>query len=134
MSDYTVPRYAASAWIAGDQLWLAFPALGPGDRGHSVPFKIDMALLRALTQGGETSYLGDRAKDMRGLCLAIESLAARSADSAIGTRGSPAKHDMRRAMESSEKFKEWLSAMGAEKAVSKAEKEEAEAFLRECGL
>ena len=42
MSDYPIPRYAASAWVTGETLWLSFPAIGVGEYGHSVPFKINL--------------------------------------------------------------------------------------------
>lgn len=33
---YPLPSYAISLWVAGDDLWLAFPGQGPEGKGHSV--------------------------------------------------------------------------------------------------
>lgn len=33
---YPIPSYAVNLWVAGDDLWLAFPGQGPEGRGHSI--------------------------------------------------------------------------------------------------
>ncbi len=39
--SYPLPAHAASIWIAGDTLFLAFPSTDPGVRGHTTQLKIN---------------------------------------------------------------------------------------------
>lgn len=115
MTHYPAPRYAASAWVAGDRLWLGFPPLDKGERGHSVHYSIDLPTLRA--------YAAED-KNLRGILLAIETLAARAQDATLATRGSPTQHSVTRAEENKAMYDEWLGAIKrASKKEPKAAKE-----------
>lgn len=39
--SYPLPAHAASIWIAGDILFIAFPSTSPGVRGHTVELRIN---------------------------------------------------------------------------------------------
>lgn len=107
---YPVPSYAVNLWIAGDNLMVAFPGQGPAQQGHTLKFPASPAGLKTLI-----SILNDRqhADDLR-----------------LANRGTPCQTNV----ESDEKYKAWLKAMGAGKAKDAAELAEAEALLAELGL
>lgn len=103
-----LPSHAASFWIAGDDLWIAFPGQGPNERGHSIRLPASVA----------------------GLQTAISILKTRSAPTKLGERGTPTQYDL----ETDEKFRKWLGAMNASKAATANERAQAKAELEELGL
>lgn len=112
MSDYPVPSYAAQIWVAGDQLWLAFPSLVNG-HGHSVPFPANEI----------------------GLSLALETLKERSKGAiSLGLRGSPTRHEIERRVREDSRYNTILREMSENKRASEAERAEASKFLEELGL
>src|SRR5438309_159855 len=54
---YPLPSYAISLWVAGDDLWLAFPGQGPEGKGHSVRLPVSKSGLKVAI-----NILRDRAK------------------------------------------------------------------------
>lgn len=71
---YPIPSHAASFWIAGDDLWIAFPGQGPEERGHSIRMPASAAGMAAAVQ-----IMRDRA--------AAQSLK-------IGNRGTPTQYEI----------------------------------------
>lgn len=122
MSDYPAPSYAATAWVTGNTLWLSFGPLAQGEKGHSVPYEIDLPALRALASK-------DRA--VRSVVLALETLATRHHHSSIGTKGSPVAYDIERALANDKKYIEWMRAI---KRLTPEEVAEGDKELRELGL
>lgn len=112
MSDYPIPSYAVSLWVAGDQLWLAFPPLD-GERGHSVPYP--------LTE--------------RGIALALETLKHRRLGArSLGEAGAPTRYQVERELYHDPRYNIILGAMAKAKADTAKEATEAGAFLEELGL
>jgi len=107
--SYPLPSYAVSLWIAGDDLWLAFPGQGPEGRGHSVRLPASVG----------------------GLQAAIKILRARETaeDLRIAQRGTPTQYDL-------ERIAEYM--LKSDHAAKQAERREAKAAaaaeLAELGL
>lgn len=55
--SYPLPAHAASFWIAGPDLWIAFPGQGPEGKGHSIRLPASVAGLATAIQ-----ILKDRAQ------------------------------------------------------------------------
>jgi len=107
---YPLPSYAASIWIAGDDLMIAFPGQGPESKGHTIKLP-----------SSET-----------GLKTALKIMRARShaEDLRLANKGTPSQWEAEQDM----KYASWLKAMKKTKAADAEEKAEAEAFLAELGL
>lgn len=107
---YPIPHYAVSLWVAGDDLWLAFPGQGPEGQGHSVR-------LPASAGGFATavSILRERAQ---------------ARDLKLGNAGTPTQYEL----EHDRKYGAILKAMGEAKQTSAAEREAARKELEELGL
>jgi len=63
---YPIPSYACNLWVAGDDLWIAFPGQGPEGRGHSIKLpasatglKVAIDILRERAQA-ERLEIGNR--------------------------------------------------------------------------
>lgn len=108
MSDYPLPSYAASIWIAGDQVHAAFD-------GHTVAFPN--------TETGLKLLLGVLRE--RGHPHAVN---------VIGHESSPTKYQVERALVNDQRYNFLLREMQKAKAVSEAEKAESIAWLKELGL
>jgi hypothetical protein len=109
---YPLPSHAASFWIAGDDLWIAFPGQGPEERGHSI---------RLPASAG-------------GLATAISIMRARSKahttdELKLGNR-TPTRYDL----ETDKKMTAWLAALDEGKVATAAERQAAQAELEELGL
>lgn len=52
-----LPAHAASFWVAGDELWIAFPGQGPEERGSTIHLPATVAGLQAVL-----AILRDRAR------------------------------------------------------------------------
>lgn len=107
---YPIPAHAASFWIAGDDLWIAFPGQGPEGKGHSVRLPASVA----------------------GLQTAIAILRERSQATSLrlGNRGTPTQYEL----EQDKKYKMILGAMRTDSAERKAARAKAAAELEELGL
>ena len=108
MSDYPLPSYAASIWIAGDQIQCGFD-------GHTVAFpntEVGLTLLLAVL----------RERGRAGV------------SNVIGTPSSPTQYGVERALVNDRRYNELLRAMNAAKATSDAERAESIAWLKELGL
>lgn len=108
--SYPIPSHAASFWIAGDDLWIAFLAQGPEERGSSIRLPANE----------------------HGLATAITILKSRtlSQDLRLGNRGTPSQYQL----ETDKKYNAWLRAMGEDKEATAAERAKAKAELEELGL
>lgn len=108
--SYPIPSHAASFWIAGDDLWIAFPPQGPEARGSSIHLPANE----------------------HGLATAIAILKSRtlSQDLRLGNRGTPTQH----ALETDKKYNAWLRAMNEDKEETATERAKAKAELEEIGL
>lgn len=111
---YPLPAHAASFWIAGDDLWIAFPGQGPEERGHSIRLPASAGGLAAAIQ-----IMRDR---------------SRATDLKLGNRGTPTQHSVERALAHDARYTAILGAMKTEKAVNETERAAASAELRELGL
>jgi hypothetical protein len=107
---YPIPAYAASFWIAGDSLMIAFPGQGPEEHGHTVKFPASEGGLRAAI-----TVLKDRAQ---------------ARDLRLSNRGTPSQYEV----ENDKRYKAFVMAQKAEKKAAIETREEAEAFLKELGL
>lgn len=107
---YPLPAHAASFWIAGDDLWIAFPGQGPEERGHSVRLPASVA----------------------GLATAIAILKERSVATSLklGNRGTPTQYEL----EQDTRYGAILEAMKADTAERREAKAKAQAELAELGL
>ena len=101
-----LPAHAASFWIAGDDLWIAFPGQGPEERGHSIRLPASVA----------------------GLATAISILKERTKanDLRLANRGTPTQYDI----ENEERYKAFVRAS----ARNKEERTQACLELAELGL
>lgn len=128
---YPLPAYAASIWIAGDQLMLALPpADGFESRTHCVAIPLERLEVQKNT-------FGEPVPGNRGLAVLLTVLHQRDRarrSPRIGEPGAQARHAIAQAVESSEKYKAWREAMSASKAEAAAKAAEAEAFLKELGV
>ena len=111
MSDYPVPKYAAYAWVSGDQLWLGFSSPLNG-HAHSVAFPATE----------------------KGLKLAIGTLRERenSTRLEIGFNGAPTKYQVERALADDKRYNEILRAM--REAQKPKDSPELSAILAEMGI
>jgi len=107
---YPIPSYAVSLWVAGDDLWLAFPGQGPEERGHSIRLPATVA----------------------GMQTAIAVLRERSQAKSLklGERGTPTQYEL----EQDRKYGAILAAMKADSEEKRAERAKAQAELEELGL
>lgn len=108
--DYSLPSHAASFWVSGDDLWIAFPGLGPEERGHSIRLPASVA----------------------GLKTAIDILKARAEAPShkLGDRGTPTQYEL----EQDRKYGAILEAMRGARESTEAEKAAARKELEELGL
>lgn len=122
---YPLPAHAASFWIAGDDLWIAFPGQGPEERGHSIRMPASPA----------------------GLHTAIQIMKARSEanDLRLGNKGTPTQYDLeagkawgavqrRWNIEDDARAREILAEKAATAAERAEAREQAKADLKELGL
>lgn len=124
MTDrYPPPSYALSIWLSGDAIMLAIPEAG------TVPIPLER--LRP-----QVNDFGAVVSGNRGLAVLLDLLRSRMASRAptIGQSAAPVRYDVEQALANDEKYKAWLAAMSGAKALSAAEKAEAEAVLAEIGL
>jgi len=107
---YPLPSHAASFWIAGDDLWIAFPGQGPQERGHSVRLPASVA----------------------GLQTAINILKERAVAPSLklGHRGTPTQYEL----EQDKKYGAILAAMKEDAEAKRLNKTLAEMELAELGL
>lgn len=113
--SYPLPSHAASFWIAGEDLMVAFPAQGPEGRGSTLRFPASP----------------------NGLKAAITVLKGRQAHAdelRIAQRGTPTQYELERAMVGDAKYAGILRAMQDDKKVKRAAAAEARAQLKELGL
>lgn len=107
---YPIPAYAVNLWIAGDDLWIAFPGQGPEERGHSVRLPASVAGMQTAI-----TILRERAQ-------------ARSLR--LGERGTPTQYEL----EQDKKYGAILEAMKADSTAKREDRARAEAELAELGL
>lgn len=107
---YPLPSYAISLWVAGDDLWLAFPGQGPEGKGHSVRLPASLAGMQTAV-----SILRDRAtaKDLK-----------------LGARGTPTQYEL----EQDRKYGAILAAMRADTTERREAQARAARELEELGL
>lgn len=108
---YPLPAHAASFWVSGDDLWIAFPGQGPEERGHSVRLPASPAGLAAAI-----TILKDRAEHGRDLKL--------------GNRGTPTQYEI----ENDKRYRALVRARAEEREASLEERQAARAELEELGL
>lgn len=108
--SYPLPAYAVSMWIAGDDLFIAFPGQGPEERGHTIKLPASIA-------GFQTT-----------IAIMRERQSARSLK--LGQRGTPTQWEL----EQDKRYGAILEAMGKAKAVSDEDRRRAELELEELGL
>jgi hypothetical protein len=108
--QYPLPAYAASFWIAGPDLWIAFPGQGPEGKGHSIRLPATVA----------------------GLATAIQILKDRAAadDLRLSQRGTPSQYEI----ENDNRYKALVRARAAERETTVEERARAKAELEELGL
>lgn len=108
--QYPIPSYAVTLWVAGDDLWLAFPSTVADGRGHSVKLPASTA----------------------GLKTAIEILKARAVapDYRLGNRGTPTQYEL----EQDKKYGAILEAMRADSEDRREARAKAAAELADLGL
>lgn len=108
--SYPLPAHAASFWIAGDDLWIAFPGQGPEGKGHSIRLPASTA----------------------GLATAIAILRERSkaTDLRLGARGTPTQYEL----EQDKKYGAILAVMKADTAAKAEARAKAQKELEELGL
>lgn len=113
MEKYPLPAYAVSVWIAGDDLFIAFPS-SRTEKGHTIKLPASAG----------------------GLHAAVTIMKARSAERShlLGERGTPTAYEMETALSSDKRYTEWLKAMSAGSAEKARERDEATEFLKELGL
>jgi hypothetical protein len=107
---YPLPAHAVSMWIAGDDLFIAFPGQGPEERGHTVRLPASVAGLQTTI-----AIMRERstAKSLR-----------------LGHRGTPTQYEL----EQDKRYGAILEAMAADTAEKRDAKRRAEAELAELGL
>ncbi len=111
---YPLPAHAASFWIAGDDLWIAFPGQGPEERGHSIRLPASAAGMQAA------------------VTIMRERASARSLK--LGNAGTPTQYEIERAFAHDAKYKAILAGMTQAKAATEAERNAARDELAELGL
>lgn len=107
--SYPLPAYACSVWVAGDDLMVAFPGQGPEGRGHTIR-------LPASTGGLQVA-------------LTIMRERQSAPDLRLAQRGTPTQYDL-------ETISRYMARTGhvEKQAASRAERDEASAFIKELGL
>lgn len=111
---FPLPSYAASFWVAGDDLWIAFPGQGPQERSHSIRLPASAAGMAAAIK-----IMRDRSQAAR-----LE----------LSNRGTPTQYEVERALASDANYAYILGAMASAKAVTEADRAAARAELEELGL
>lgn len=108
--SYPLPAHAASFWIAGDDLWIAFPGQGPEAKGHSIRLPASVA----------------------GLATAIQILKDRAAatDLRLSNKGTPSQYEI----ENDRRYQALVRARKEERETSAEERASAAAELQELGL
>lgn len=112
--SYPLPSHAAHFWIAGDDLWIAFPGQGPEERGHSIRLPASAGGLAAAVK-----IMRDRAT---------------ARDLKLSNPGTPTQYEIERALAHDAKYAHILGAMKQAKIMDEAERKEAAAELAELGL
>lgn len=105
-----LPAHAASFWIAGDELWIAFPGQGPEERGSTIHLPATVAGLQAVL-----SILRDR---------------SRATSFRLSERGTPSQYDL----EKDRKYKAIIKTLDEQSAEDSYARELALAELEELGL
>ena len=107
---YPLPDYAASFWVAGDDLWIAFSGQGPEERGHSIRLPASAA----------------------GFATAIQIMRDRSQahDLKLGNRGTPTQYEI----ENDARYKALVKARAEDRAATAEERANAKQELEELGL
>lgn len=114
---YPLPAYACSIWAAGDNLMVAFPGVAT-EQGHTIKLPLSEGGLRAVL-----SILRERAtaQDLR-----------------LSQRGTPSQWEADKLAAWGKALKrdaaERIAKLDAERAAAKAERDEANQFLKELGL
>lgn len=114
MTDkYPLPSYAVHAWVAGDDLFIAFPS-SRTEKGHTIKLPASAG----------------------GLHAAVTIMKARGSESShlLGERGTPTQYEMETALSSDQRYAAWLKAMAASSVEKVKERIEATEFLKELGL
>lgn len=113
--SYPLPSHAASFWIAGDDLMVAFPTQGPEGRGSTLRFPASA----------------------NGLQAAITVLKGRKAhadDLRLASRGTPSQYEVERAMVGDPKYTAILRAMQDDSEEKRKAAASARFLLKELGL
>lgn len=105
-----LPAHAASFWVAGDDLWIAFPGTGPEERGHSIRLPASVSGLQTAI-----TILKDRAK---------------ATDLRLANRGSPTRYQV----ENDARYKAFNRAIDDEREATAEERASARRELEELGL
>ena len=107
---YPIPSHAASFWIAGDDLWIAFPGQGPEERGHSIRLPASAA----------------------GMATAIQIMKERAQARSLrlSNPGTPSQYEV----ENDRRYKALVRVRETERQTSRADRETAAAELKELGL
>lgn len=112
--SYPLPAHACSCWVAGDDLWIAFPGQGPAGQGHSIRLPASAGGFAAAVQ-----IMRDRAQ---------------ARDLKLSNPGTPSQYEVERALAHDSKYKAILGAMAQGKAQTETERREAAAELEALGL
>lgn len=112
--SYPLPTYAVSAWVAGDDLLIAFPGTGPNGQGHTIRLPATEGGLRA--------------------AITIMRQRGEATDLKLSQRGTPSQYEVERALIGDPKYRAILGAMAEAKTATKAERDQAAALLEELGL
>lgn len=107
---YPLPAYAASIWVAGDNLMVQFPGQGPEGREHTIKLPVHENGLKTAIK-----ILKDRAQ--------AEALT-------IANRGTPSQWQA----ENDARYRAFHKALQKDRKDREQEKREAEEFLKELGL
>lgn len=111
--SYPLSSHAASFWIAGDDLMVAFPGEREA-RGHTIRLPATAAGFSAAI-----AIMRDRAEAQR---------------HSLSERGTPSQYEIERAMVRDQKYVHLLGAMARSKEIDQAAQAEAVLELKELGL
>lgn len=111
--SYPIPSYAVNLWVAGDDLWIAFPGQGPEGKGHSIRLPASAAGMQTVV-----NILRQRSK------------AKSETELMLGHPGTPTQYEL----EQDRKYGAILAAMKADDAEKQREQARACAELEELGL
>lgn len=105
--QYPLPAHAASIWLAGDKLNLAFPGSDDHVRGHSVVVQIDISAIANLltssrfapqVRDDRNQLMRDERATLRGLYAILNALRERANTSAksatISKPSAPTQYDL----------------------------------------